>query len=96
MISLAIKNSLREQKAVCTKDFSCVKEMKTFRPNEVEFSDPIRYIENLYKQNVWKYGCIKIVPPESFEPPFCFDMSSERKLPTRFQTLQDLSQGKVR
>jgi hypothetical protein len=96
MLSLAIKNSLRDQKACVAKDFSCVKEMKVYRPSEVEFSDPIRYIENLYHQEAWKYGCVKIIPPSSYEPPFCFDTSSDRKLPTRYQTLQDLSQGKVR
>jgi hypothetical protein len=69
--------------------------MKVFRPNEVEFADPVRYIESLYKQGVWKYGCIKIIPPSSFEPPFSFNTTSDRKLPTRFQTLQDLSQGKA-
>lgn len=95
MLSLAIKNSIREQKACTSKDFSVVQDMKVFRPTEAEFSDPIKYIEGLYEQEAWKFGCIKIIPPKSFSPPFCFDTSSERKLPTRFQTLQDLSQGKV-
>jgi len=56
MLSLAIKNSLREQKACVARDFSIVKQMKVFEPSEVEFSDPIRYIESLYKQGAWKYG----------------------------------------
>ena len=95
MLSLAIKNSIREQKASCTRDFSIIKEMKVFEPSEIEFADPIRYLENLYKQGVWKYGCIKIIPPSTFEPPFAFNENSSSPLPTRFQTLQDLSQGKV-
>lgn len=95
MLSLAIKNSIREQKGTSARDFSCVKEMKVFKPSEVEFSDPLRYIENLYKQGIWKYGCIKIIPPDTFNPPFSFNVTSDKKLPTRYQTLQDLSQGKV-
>ena len=39
------------------------------------------------------YGCIKIVPPASFRPPLAFDTENERKLPTRFQSLQKLAQG---
>lgn len=96
MLNLAIKNSLREQKACASKDFSIVQEMKVFKPTEEEFRDPIKYIEGLYEQEAWKFGCVKIIPPSSFKPPFCFDTSSDRKLPTRYQTLQDLSQGKVR
>jgi len=56
MLSLAIKNSLRDQSVMTSKDLSSVQEMKVFRPSEVEFSDPVRYIENLYKQDVWKFG----------------------------------------
>ena len=41
------------------------------------------------------YGCIKIVPPSSFKPGLAFDTGSDKKLPTRFQVLQDLSQGKA-
>ena len=56
MLSFAIKNSIREQKAIGLRDFSCVKEMKVFKPSDVEFEDPIEYIENLFKKGVWKYG----------------------------------------
>lgn len=56
MLNLAIKNSLREQKACASKDFTIVQEMKVFRPSEEEFSDPIKYIEGLYEQEAWKYG----------------------------------------
>ena len=95
MLNLAIKNSIREQKAGGYRDFTHVKDMKVFYPTEIEFKDPIKYFENLYKEGAWKYGCIKIIPPSSFRPPFWFDTSSDKKLPTRFQVLQDLSQGKV-
>jgi hypothetical protein len=53
------------------------------------------YIEQLIKNaDVTKYGCIKIIPPASFKPPLAFDLASDLKLPTRFQTLQELGQGK--
>lgn len=53
--------------------------MPTFSPTELEFSNPILYIENLMKgdQDISKYGCIKIVPPKSFKPPLAFDMESD-------------------
>lgn len=70
MLNLAIRNSMREQKAGSSRDFSSVKEMKVFRPNEVEFKDPMKYFEDLYQDGAWKYGCIKIIPPESYKPPF--------------------------
>ena len=54
-----------------------IEEMKTFRPTESEFRDPISYIERLmYLEDAAKYGCIKIIPPNSFKPPLAFDMAS--------------------
>ena len=67
-----------------------------FRPTEEEFSDPIQYIEALYKEGAHEYGCIKIIPPAGFKPPWPLDKESSNKLPFRFQVLQDMTQGKVR
>jgi hypothetical protein len=78
-----------------TRDFSKVKEMEVFKPTTEEFKEPIRYIEKLYKEGAWKYGCIKIIPPEDFKPPFSFDTDSNVKLPFRSQILQNLAKGKV-
>ena len=49
MLNLAIKNSIREQKAGGYRDFTHVKDMKVFYPTEIEFKDPIKYFENLYQ-----------------------------------------------
>lgn len=61
--------------------------MKVFYPTEEEFLKPMLYIDRLMDQGVTKYGCIKIVPPKSFSPPFAYDMFSDKKLPTRYQVL---------
>ena len=57
--------------------------------------DPIQYIESLYQDWVDDYGCIKIIPPAGFKPPSPIDKDSPNKLPSRFQTLQNLTQGIV-
>jgi len=77
------------------RDFSLVQEMKVFYPTEEEFLEPIIYIEKLFKEGVWKNGCIKIIPPSSFKTPFSFDTKSTQKMPFRSQTVQNLSRGKV-
>lgn len=70
--------------------------MKTFHPTEAEFATPMIYIEKLLRDgNVTQYGCLKIIPPPSFKPPLAFDLTSDQKLPTRYQILQDLAQGKA-
>jgi histone demethylase JARID1 len=62
-----------------------IEEVKTYRPTEQEFAEPMRYIENLYtNEKAHKYGIVKIIPPASFRPALAFDMFSERKLPTRY------------
>lgn len=69
--------------------------MKVFRPTEEEFTDPIAYAEKLYAEGAAKYGTVKIVPPASFRPPLAFDQFSDQKIPTRYQNLFKLGQGKV-
>ena len=96
ILQLALKNSLLETENV-NASITEIEEMKTFYPTEEEFSvGPLNYIEHLIKNlDASKYGCVKIIPPASFRPGLAFDRESNQKLPTRFQVLQDLSQGKA-
>ena len=90
-----MKNSLVETANV-NASIQDIEAMKTYFPTEEQFSDPLVYIDSLLRNSEARsYGCIKIVPPASFKPTLAFDRSSSQKLPTRFQVLQDLSQGKA-
>ena len=90
-----MKNSLLETVNV-NASISDIEEMKTFYPSEAEFSDPMVYIDRLMeKEHIYRYGCIKIVPPASFKPPLAFDTQSAQVLPTRLQVLQKLAEGKA-
>jgi len=89
----AIKNSLVETKNI-NFGLEMIEEMPVFYPTEKEFKDPMLYIDKLFTQDkVWQAGTIKIVPPPSFKPTLAFDKKSKAKLPTRYQVLQQLSQG---
>lgn len=93
-MKLAIQNSLVETKKITSLD--SVPQMPVFRPSKAQFKNPIEYIHSLLngKEQIAKYGCIKIVPPEGFNPPLAFDMHSGKKLPTRYQILQRLMMSK--
>ena len=92
---MAMRNSLVETANV-NSNINEIEEMKTFWPSEDQFRDPLLYIEQLMRnEDVNQYGCIKIVAPPSFRPQLAFDTQSQRKIPTRYQVLQELSQGKA-
>ena len=95
LIYQALKNSLVESTNINDKLIE-IDEMPVFRPTEEEFSSAIDYIEKIYNdENVRNlYGTFKIIPPASFKPPLAFDINSNTKLPTHYQVLQKLSQGK--
>ena len=72
-----------------------MQKIPTFHPSLEEFKDPLTYIESLiegYGEAV-KCGCIKIVPPACFKPPFLYDVDSEQKLPTVVQRLHSFRKG---
>eukprot|EP00345_Euplotes_harpa_P006849 CAMPEP_0168328974 /NCGR_PEP_ID=MMETSP0213-20121227/6830_1 /TAXON_ID=151035 /ORGANISM="Euplotes harpa, Strain FSP1.4" /LENGTH=415 /DNA_ID=CAMNT_0008332207 /DNA_START=349 /DNA_END=1596 /DNA_ORIENTATION=- len=94
LLTIAIKNSLREKNAKPIIELNEIEEMMTYRPTEDEFKDPLVYIENLYKEGASEYGCIKIIPPASFKPPCPLSKDSTMKLPSRYQTIQKMGQGK--
>jgi hypothetical protein len=73
-----------------------IKLISLYRPSEEEFMNPINYIEKLYKEGASEFGCIKIIPPSSYKPPNPMSKSSDKKMPTKYQILQDLSQAQVR
>jgi len=56
MLTIAMKNSLREQQASPEVELHEIEEMKTYRPSEDEFKDPIKYVEQLYKEGASEYG----------------------------------------
>jgi len=86
MIKIAIKNSLIEKESLSQK-LEVIEDMPVFHPTEDQFTNPIKYIEQLYAEGVHKYGCIKIVPPKQFKPRLAFNIFSDQKLQSRFQTL---------
>jgi histone demethylase JARID1 len=95
MVKAAMKNSLIDVTSA-KPGLKEIEEMKVFYPSKREFENPINYIEKLVQEGASKYGSIKIIPPPEFKPPCAFDLFSDKKLPTRYQTLQELAQGKVR
>lgn len=47
-------------------------EAPTFRPTEDEFRDPMLYIQKIAPEGQ-KYGIVKIIPPDSWNPDFAID-----------------------
>ena len=47
-------------------------EAPTFRPTLDEFKDPMAFIDSIREEGQ-RYGIVKIIPPDSWEPPFAVD-----------------------
>ena len=75
-------------------DFEQIPSIPIYKCTESEFKDPIKLIRELRRLGYDEYGCVKLVPPKSFKPPFCFS-GKGRPITTRKQVLQDLSKAEV-
>jgi len=40
--------------------------MKKYYPTEEEFIEPMKYIEKITAEGAHMFGCVKIIPPNSF------------------------------
>ncbi|KAF1935845.1 PLU-1-domain-containing protein [Clathrospora elynae] len=68
-----------------------LQESRTYRPTAEQFKDPVQYIQSI-REEAQKYGIVKIVPPESWTPPFAID--TERfHFRTRRQELNSVEGG---
>ncbi|OQO15261.1 hypothetical protein B0A48_00644 [Cryoendolithus antarcticus] len=66
-------------------------EAPTFRPTEDEFRDPMEYMRKIAPEGS-KYGIMKIIPPENWNPPFA--INTERfHFRTRRQELNSVEGG---
>lgn len=55
-----------------------LQEAPTFRPTEEEFTDPFQYIKKIANEGR-KYGAVKIIPPDGWNPPFSVDTEVRAK-----------------
>ena len=49
-----------------------LQESPTYRPTAEQFKDPVQYIESI-REEAQKYGIVKIIPPDSWNPEFAID-----------------------
>lgn len=49
-----------------------LQEAPTYRPTPEQFKDPVQYIQSI-REEAQKFGIVKIVPPEDWNPPFAVD-----------------------
>lgn len=58
-----------------------LREAPTYRPTTEQFKDPVKYIQSI-REEAQKYGIVKIVPPDSWNPGFAIDTEvSARAIP---------------
>ncbi len=49
-----------------------LQEAPTYRPTSEQFKDPVQYIQSI-REEAQKFGVVKIIPPDSWNPPFAID-----------------------
>ncbi|KAI7883965.1 hypothetical protein K492DRAFT_205018 [Lichtheimia hyalospora FSU 10163] len=70
-----------------------LQEAPTYYPTELEFKDPIRYIQSI-RPEAEKFGIVKIVPPDTYKPGFAID-TKDFRFKTRVQKLNSM-EGETR
>jgi len=61
-----------------------LQEAPTFRPTEEEFKNPMEYMKKIAPEGS-KYGIIKIIPPDSWNPDFAIDTEVRIMSPARIR-----------
>lgn len=68
-----------------------LQEAPTYRPTAEQFKDPVAYMQSI-REEAQQYGIVKIVPPDTWNPPFAVD--TERfHFRTRRQELNSVEGG---
>lgn len=62
-----------------------LREAPTYRPTPDQFKDPVKYIQSI-RDEAQKYGIVKIVPPDSWNPPFAIDTEVSAMRPIRLRS----------
>lgn len=62
-----------------------ITEAPSFRPTEEEFKDPMEYMRKIAPEGR-KYGIIKIIPPDGWNPTLAIDTTVSRaRLPSKYR-----------